>query len=96
MDVPLSMTRAQLSALCEDELTKVKDIVRACLEESGTEAGKLAAAQALGGGCRMPTVQAAIGAEVRGGVWYRGAIAFRVFLEGVFWYTSRDSRWYAG
>lgn len=83
--MPLSMTRVQLSALCEEELTKVKDIVRACLEDSGIEAGKLTGAQVLGGGCRMPTVQAVIGAEVRGEVFVpRGDWVARL-REACFW-----------
>lgn len=66
VDVPLSMTRAELSTLCEGELGRVGGMVRACLEKGGVEAGSLAGVQALGGGCRMPAVQDAVVAEVRG------------------------------
>lgn len=65
VDVPLSMARTELSTLCEEELGRVRSMVRACLEEAGVEAGELAGAQALGGGCRMPVVQDAVGMEVR-------------------------------
>lgn len=66
VDVPLSMSRTELATLCEGELGRVRTMVRACLEEAGVEAGSLAGAQALGGGCRMPAVQDAVGVEVRG------------------------------
>lgn len=64
VDVPLSLTRAELAALCEGELGKIGSLVRGCLEETATDAGSLAGAQALGGGCRMPIVQDAIREEV--------------------------------
>ncbi|CAM9371412.1 unnamed protein product [Laminaria digitata] len=64
VDVPLSMTRTELSTLCEEEVGRVRSMVRACLEEAGVEAGSLAGVQALGGGCRMPAVQEAVGVEV--------------------------------
>lgn len=60
------MSRTELATLCEGELGRVRTMVRACLEEAGVEAGSLAGAQALGGGCRMPAVQDAVGVEVRG------------------------------
>lgn len=62
--MPLSMTRAELSALCEEETGKLKTMVRDCIADAGIEAGSLADAQATGGGCRMPVVMEAIGAEV--------------------------------
>ena len=66
VDVPLSLTRAELATLCEEELGKIRGLVRGCLEEAGTEAvGALAGAQAFGGGCRMPIVQDAVRDEVR-------------------------------
>eukprot|EP00903_Cladosiphon_okamuranus_P005639 g5605.t1 len=64
VDVPLSLTRAELATLCEEELGKIKTLVRGCLEEAATDAGSLAGAQAFGGGCRMPIVQEAIREEV--------------------------------
>lgn len=65
MDVPLSMTRAELASLCEGELGRIRNLVRGCLEEAGTDAASLAGAQAVGGGCRMPIVQDAILEEVK-------------------------------
>ncbi len=65
MDVPLSLTRAELATLCEEELGKIKSLVRGCLEDAATEAGALAGAQAFGGGCRMPIVQDAVRDEVK-------------------------------
>lgn len=66
MDVPLSMTRDELSSLCAEEVSHFKGMVRSCLEEAdATEAGSLAGAQASGGGCRMPLVQGAVREEVR-------------------------------
>lgn len=65
VDVPLSMTRLELAALCEGEIEKLKAMVRGCLQDAGIEAGSLAGAQAMGGGCRMPVVQSAVTAEVR-------------------------------
>lgn len=67
VDVPLSMTRAELATLCEAELGGIKTLLRGCLEEAATDAGSLAGAQAFGGGCRMPIVQDV----VRDEVWLR-------------------------
>lgn len=64
MDVPLSLTRAELATICEGELGKIRSLVNGCLEEAATDAGSLAGAQAFGGGCRMPIVQDAIQDEV--------------------------------
>lgn len=66
------MTRAELSTLCEAELGKLKAMVRGCLDDAGAAAKGLLAVQTLGGGCRMPAVQDAIGLEVRGKLWFRG------------------------
>lgn len=68
VDVPLSMTRAELATLCEAELGGIRSLVRGCLEEAAMDAGSLAGAQAFGGGCRMPIVQD----MVRDEVWYGG------------------------
>lgn len=64
VDVPLSMTRAELASLCKDEAEKMKSMVRSCLEGAGITAASLNGAQAVGGGCRMPLVQAAVAEEV--------------------------------
>ncbi|CAN0171906.1 unnamed protein product, partial [Ectocarpus fasciculatus] len=64
VDVPLSMTRAELATLCEAELGGIKSLVRGCLEEATTDAASLAGAQAFGGGCRMPIVQDVVRDEV--------------------------------
>eukprot|EP00752_Nemacystus_decipiens_P016369 g14634.t2 len=64
VDVPLSLTRAELATLCEAELGKIRTLVRGCLEDAATHPGSLAGAQAFGGGCRMPIVQDAIREEV--------------------------------
>lgn len=64
VDVPLSLTRAELAALCERELDKIRALVRRSLEQAATDAASLAGAQAFGGGCRMPIVQEAIREEV--------------------------------
>lgn len=63
-DVPLSMTRAELASFCEEEVNKLKNMVRGCLEAAdAAESGSISGVQAAGGGCRMPLVQAAIRAE---------------------------------
>ncbi|CAN0221215.1 unnamed protein product, partial [Ectocarpus sp. 13 AM-2016] len=64
VDVPLSMTRAELATLCEAELGEIRSLVRGCLEEAAIDAGSLAGAQAFGGGCRMPIVQDVVRDEV--------------------------------
>ncbi|CAM9428836.1 unnamed protein product [Ectocarpus sp. 8 AP-2014] len=64
VDVPLSMTRAELATLCEAELGEIRSLVRGCLEEAAIDAGSLAEAQAFGGGCRMPIVQDVVSDEV--------------------------------
>lgn len=59
------MTRAELASLCEEEVNKLKEMVRGCLEAAdAAENGSLSGVQAAGGGCRMPLVQAAVRAEV--------------------------------
>lgn len=68
VDVPLSMTRAELATLSEGELGKIRSLVRGCLEDASTEAGSLAGAQVFGGGCRMPIVQDVVREEVKWGV----------------------------
>ncbi|CBJ25702.1 Heat shock protein 70 [Ectocarpus siliculosus] len=64
VDVPLSMTRAELATLCEAELGEISSLVRGCLEEAAIDAGSLTGAQAIGGGCRMPIVQDVVKDEV--------------------------------
>lgn len=73
--MPLSLTRAELAALCEGELAKIRSLVQGCLEEASTEAGSLAGAQAFGGGCRMPIVQDAIREEVRTDTYRRDSFS---------------------
>lgn len=59
------MTRAELASFCEEEVNKLKNMVRGCLEAAdAAESGSISGVQAAGGGCRMPLVQAAIRAEV--------------------------------